>query len=131
MKRLKAVDMKKCIGCYSCSLACSREVHKSLSWIKSGIHIRSSGGISTGFEAIFCLACDRPPCVDVCPTMALKPRAGGGIVLRQNLCIGCGECEKACPIGAIYFDKETAKPIFCFHCGKCVELCPHGCLKLI
>lgn len=130
MKRLKTVDMKKCIGCYSCSLACAREVHKSLSWTRSGIHIKSSGGISTGFEAIFCLACHQPPCANVCPTGALKPRKMGGVLLIENQCIGCGDCEKACLVGAIYFDNQLGKPIFCFHCGKCVNFCPHNCLTL-
>ncbi|MDK2922264.1 MAG: hypothetical protein PWR24_1821 [Desulfonauticus sp.] len=131
MKKLKAIDMKKCIGCYSCSLACAREVHKSLSWKRSGIQIRSSGGISTGFEAIYCLACDPPPCAEVCPTQALTPRKGGGILFKEKQCIACAECAKACPVGAIYFDLELRKPIFCLHCGRCVSFCPHNCIDLV
>lgn len=131
MKRLKAIDMKRCIGCYSCVLACARLVHKSISWQKSGIQIHSLGGLSTGFDATYCLACDPPPCAEACPTEALKPKKGGGIMLVSKYCIGCGNCAKACPIGAITFDSESQKPIFCLHCGQCVNFCPHHCLSLV
>ncbi len=130
MKVLRAPNMSRCIGCYSCALACARINHKSLSWRRSGIHIRSSGGISTGFEARFCLACDPAPCAEVCPTGALRQRKGGGILLKKELCIHCEECAKVCPVEAIYFDPELRIPIFCIHCGRCVEFCPHNCLEL-
>ncbi|MFN2342599.1 MAG: 4Fe-4S dicluster domain-containing protein [Desulfonatronovibrio sp.] len=130
MKKLTANNMKRCIGCYSCSLACARNVHKSLSWKRSGIRIHSSGGISTGYEATVCLACDPPPCATVCPTEALKPRKGGGIILKESLCIHCGECAKACPVDAIYFDPEKNIPVFCIHCGMCVPYCPHNCIEM-
>ncbi len=131
MKVLHASHMERCIGCYSCVLACARANYKSFSWRRAGINIRSSGGISTGFEARFCLACEDPPCAIVCPTDALKPRKGGGVVLKRSLCIHCGECEKACPVNAIFFDPEFEIPVFCIHCGRCVKFCPHGCLELI
>ncbi len=51
MKILTTPRMERCIGCHSCSLACARLVHKRLSWDTAGIRIRSSGGLSTGFEA--------------------------------------------------------------------------------
>jgi hypothetical protein len=58
MKILSTPRMERCIGCHSCSLACARLVHKQLSWDKAGIRIQSTGGLSTGFEAKPCLACD-------------------------------------------------------------------------
>jgi len=130
-KILRATKMERCIGCSSCTLACARLVHKTLSWIKAGIRIHSSGGLSSGFEAIYCLACDPAPCIAPCPTSALVQRKGGGIIFKPKLCIHCGKCAEACPIGAIYFDPEENIPIFCIHCGKCVDFCPNGCLELI
>jgi len=98
MKILTTPRMERCIGCHSCSLACSRIVHKRLSWDTAGIRIRSSGGLSTGFEARTCLACDPAPCAAACPTGAYSQRKGGGVLVRKNLCIRCGECAKACPV---------------------------------
>ncbi len=33
MNILTTPNMERCIGCYSCSLACARLVHRNLSWL--------------------------------------------------------------------------------------------------
>ncbi|SDB42620.1 4Fe-4S binding domain-containing protein [Desulfonatronum thiosulfatophilum] len=129
MKILRASRMDRCIGCHSCSMACARQVHKKFSWSAAGIRIGSSGGITTGFEARVCLACDPAPCAKVCPTGAYSQRKGGGVIVKMKLCIQCGKCAEACPVDAIYLD-EKDKPYVCIHCGQCVEFCPHNCLEL-
>jgi hypothetical protein len=39
-------------------------VHKRLSWLAAGIRIMSTGGLSTGFEARSCMACNPAPCAE-------------------------------------------------------------------
>jgi Fe-S-cluster-containing dehydrogenase component len=129
MKILATPHMERCIGCHSCSLACARLVHKRLSWDTAGIRIASSGGLSTGFEARTCLACDPAPCADACPTEAYAQRRGGGVIVRKDLCIRGGKCARACPVDAIYLD-PTGEPFVCIHCGRCVAFCPHECIEL-
>lgn len=129
VKILTTPHLERCIGCYSCSLACARLVHRRLSWETAGIRIFTSGGLSTGFEARVCLACDPPPCAAACPTGAFAPRKGGGVVVRRRLCIRCGECARACPVDAIYLDPQ-GEPFVCLHCGRCVPFCPHECLAM-
>ena len=129
MKILTAPRMDRCIGCHSCSLACARLVHKRLSWETSGIRVQSSGGLSSGFIAVRCLACDPAPCVAACPTGCLQQRAGGGVKVKKKLCIQCGECSTACPVDAI--SRDQAGDIYvCIHCGICVDYCPHDCLEM-
>jgi Fe-S-cluster-containing hydrogenase component 2 len=128
MKVLKIPRMERCIGCHSCSLACARLVHKRLSWNTAGIRIITSGGLSSGFEAKLCLACDFAPCAASCPTGAISQRKGGGVVVKKKLCICCGECAIACPVEAIYLD-ERSEPFVCIHCGRCIPFCPHDCLE--
>ncbi len=77
-----------------------------------------------------CRACPDPPCARVCPTDALIPRAGGGVRLQADLCIGCGNCVEACPFGAIFWDTEQNKPQVCVYCGYCAPYCPYDVLAL-
>ena len=130
MKILKTPRMERCIGCNSCSLACARLVHKRLSWLTAGIRIMSTGGLSTGFEARRCLACNPAPCAAVCPTGAFSQRKGGGVNVKKNRCIRCGDCVPACPVDAIYLD-NLGEPYVCIHCGRCVPFCPHDCLEMM
>lgn len=130
MKILTAQRMDRCIGCHSCSLACARLVHGQFSWLTAGIRIKSSGGLSTGFEASLCLGCEPAACARVCPTGACVQRSGGGVKKIPSLCIRCGKCAEACPVEAVYMDPETGLPYVCIHCGRCVAFCPHDCLSL-
>lgn len=127
MKLLTTPRMDQCIGCHSCSIACARLVHKKISWYSAGIRIESSGGLSSGFRAIRCLACNPAPCAEVCPTGAYSQRKGGGVVVKKKLCIRCGNCLPACPVDAIYAN-ESGEVFVCIHCGRCVEFCPQDCL---
>jgi Fe-S-cluster-containing hydrogenase component 2 len=67
--------------------------------------------------------------VHACPTGAYGQRKGGGVTVRKNLCIRCGECARACPVDAIFLD-PTGDPFVCIHCGRCVRFCPHDCIEM-
>ena len=43
-----------------------------------------------------------------------------------ELCNGCGECVKICPVNAIAMEKEKAiiNPFMCIGCGACIPICP-------
>jgi len=48
-------------------------------------------------------------------------------------CIGFGDCEKVCPVGAI---KVKERKVYvdvnvCIGCGKCVKVCPRGLFELV
>ncbi len=130
MKVLKASHIERCIGCQICAMTCARSVHNLLSWQTAGIRIKSSGGISTGFQAKYCMACKEPICAQQCPTGALSPRKSGGVRLNRNKCIRCKKCVDVCPVEAIVL-AESEYPVVCIHCGLCVKHCPHGCLEMV
>lgn len=130
-KVIKAYDMNKCIGCYSCMLRCSAVNHKSHSLEKSAIKIKTSGGLRGRFTSTVCLACnDERACLEACPSGALEERSGGGVILKSDKCIGCKKCMSACIVSAVSFDEDSNKPIICKHCGVCTRFCPHECLKI-
>ena len=129
MKRLALQDTQRCVGCQSCMFACARRPGVG-GLAGTSIWVRSAGGMRKGFVVIVCRACPDPPCARVCPTDALVLRAGGGVRLKPELCIGCRNCVEACPYGAALWDAEQDKPEICVHCGYCVAYCPYDVLAL-
>ncbi|MBP1744368.1 MAG: [Fe-S]-binding protein [Firmicutes bacterium] len=128
---LKTDGMKKCIGCFTCMLVCSGLNRQNHSISKSAIRIKTSGGLSGKFVANACIACTgERACAESCPTGALDPRPGGGVILDSKKCISCRKCAKACIVGAVYFDELQNTPIICKHCGACARYCPHECLRM-
>ena len=55
------------------------------------------------------------------------------IVVLETRCVGCGECRKACPLGADVPGAEPLPPRIdaCTLCGACVDACPTGARQLI
>ena len=45
-------------------------------------------------------------------------------------CVGCGECENVCPVGAIHVEEEKAvlSKEKCIGCASCVAVCPNMAL---
>lgn len=127
-KVIRTDEINKCIGCFACMLTCSAVNSKNHSIRKSCIHIQTSGGLTGKFIANICQACREPYCAEVCPSDALIPRKGGGVLLDTHKCIGCRRCKNACTVGAIGFDEDKRRPLICRHCGTCAQFCPHGCL---
>lgn len=128
--KIEAKGMNKCIGCLTCSYVCAVANQDSHSINKSAVKIRTTGGLASNFVAVVCRGCEDPECANACPVGALTPRAGGGVLLEKEKCIGCRRCVPACSVSAVNFDKETQKPIICCHCGICTTFCPHECLMM-
>lgn len=47
----------------------------------------------------------------------------------RNVCIGCGECVKECPAGALKSieGKVVYEPALCVSCDTCIHVCRFGC----
>jgi molybdopterin-containing oxidoreductase family iron-sulfur binding subunit len=107
------IDTMQCKqGCNDCVSACNKENGLSAGtaptdsqWIRK-IEIKD---VSTGREIslpMMCQHCERPPCVDVCPTQASFKRADGIVLVDRHRCIGCRYCMMACPYKARSFVHE-------------------------
>lgn len=71
----------------------------------------------------------QPAPADLARRVAAKKRR----LLVEDWCIGCGQCAKHCPMGAIALQggKAVPDPGRCVYCGYCGAHCPEFCLKII
>ena len=64
----------------------------------------------------------------------LFPHMRGHVVNDMDVCILCGMCQRACPVGAITVDRKngdwTIDQYRCIQCAHCVHECPKKCLSM-
>lgn len=135
------IDAAKCIDCKGCVAACkvANGVPEDQwrNWIKRDDTAPSPGAQRSGkarFQPGACMHCDRPTCVEACPTGATyKDADNGEVVIDEALCIGCGNCVPSCPYGARFRNTEKRKADKCNYCPErraqglppaCVDTCP-------
>ncbi len=131
------MDLRKCIGCQACVIACKSENNVPLTVFRTVVQVMETGhmvsdkdGIVVTDEGNFtpdtkrfnlprmCNHCDHPSCVEVCPVKATFKRQDGIVLIDYNVCIGCGTCLQACPYDMRFFNpvQHTAdKCTFCVH----------------
>jgi Fe-S-cluster-containing dehydrogenase component len=98
-----AIDLRKCIGCHACTIACVAENKLPPGVVYRPVIEEEVGeypNVSRRFIPRPCLQCDNPPCVPVCPVNATYKRPDGIVEINYKACIGCRYCIAACPYGA-------------------------------
>ena len=119
------IDQRRCIGCHACTVACKEENQVPLgvnrTWVKY-IEKGTFPDTRRYFSVMRCNHCDNPPCVTICPTVALYRRSDGIVDFDGARCIGCKSCMQACPYDALYIDPETQTAAKCHYCAHRVEV---------
>lgn len=106
-KWVMVIDLRKCIGCSACTVACKAENHLPPGVVYRPVIEEEVGefpNVSRRWLPRPCMQCEDPPCVTVCPVRATWKQEDGIVVIDYNACIGCRYCITACPYGARYFD---------------------------
>jgi molybdopterin-containing oxidoreductase family iron-sulfur binding subunit len=109
-----AVDVERCIGCWSCAVICKSEndVPLGMWWNRilthgEGLdepHSSDTGELDMHWVPLACQHCDDAPCEKVCPTSATWIDEHGLVLVDQDDCIGCRYCMAACPYSVRVFN---------------------------
>ena len=134
-----AIDLKMCIGCHACTIACKSEhdipIGVNRCWVKT-VEKGSFPDTTRLFLPMLCNQCEEAPCMKICPTSALYRRPDGIVDLYGDSCIGCKACMVACPFDQIFIDPNTRTAEKCNFCANrvenqlqpaCVSVCPTEC----
>jgi Fe-S-cluster-containing dehydrogenase component len=110
-KRTLVIDLDRCTGCQSCTVACKFENDLALGNYRCDVIDVGPYGthpdISMYWLPFNCQQCENAPCIEVCPTGASYRDENGVVLVDQETCIGCKICLSACP----YSDSEgTTRP---------------------
>jgi dimethyl sulfoxide reductase iron-sulfur subunit len=100
------IDLKRCIGCDACSLACKQEKGTPENVMLSRVLSREYGKYPSTkkfFLPLLCNQCEDPPCVSACPSHALIRQRSGVVSVIEDKCCGSQSCVSACPYGAMYY----------------------------
>jgi Fe-S-cluster-containing dehydrogenase component len=101
------IDLRKCVGCETCTVSCKAENRTPPGVSYNQVFIEEEGtfpNVSRTNIPRPCMHCDKPPCASVCPVRATYKADNGIVVQDADRCIGCRYCMVACPYGARTFD---------------------------
>jgi tetrathionate reductase subunit B len=130
------IDLRRCIGCNACAVACKAENAVPLSRWRNWVKVVEKGSypnVSRSFLPSLCNNCENPICVRNCPTQATYAREDGVVMVDPHRCIGCKYCIASCPYDVRYlspFKKIVQKCQWCHHrvdvglAPACVNTCP-------
>lgn len=97
------IDLRKCIGCHACTIACVAENKLPPGVVYRPVLEEEYGtypNVGRRFTPRPCMQCENPPCTPVCPTNATYVNEDGVVVVDYDQCIGCRACLTACPYAA-------------------------------
>lgn len=122
MQQAIVVEREKCVGCYSCIVACKLEhnlppypAHPPVGHPTGPALIRvdrigpemHGDRVGLSYHPILCVHCPDAPCIEACPQAAVYRDLETGVTLvQQDECSGCRSCLEACPYDAPQFHED-------------------------
>lgn len=112
------IDLRKCVGCGACALACKTENNtanrkngQTYNWADY-VHETEGTFPNTRYRTlpVLCNHCSDAPCVEACPVepKAMYKTPDGITMHNDERCIGCRACQEACPYSMTEVLKDGA-----------------------
>ncbi|MBU1743441.1 MAG: 4Fe-4S dicluster domain-containing protein [Proteobacteria bacterium] len=110
------IDLQKCVGCGSCAIACKTENNtqdrakgQRFNW--ADFIMKTEGkfpNVNFTSRPVLCNHCTDAPCVKACPVTpkAMHKHENGMTIHNMERCIGCRQCQNACPYSTEDVDKK-------------------------
>ena len=147
MKGSIYVELRKCLACHSCELACAVEHSASKDLVQAiqedpppvaRVRLEQVEGASIPLQ---CRHCEDAPCVTICPCGAIeKLGPEQAVIIHEDKCIGCKFCIAVCPFGVVTLRSDGKVALKCDLClarteegllPACVTACPSGALRFL
>ena len=129
-------DIRKCLSCKSCEIACavrhsqSGDLYKALTEEPRQKQLVKVKSTQLGPFTLRCHHCKDAACIDACKTGAtFRDPLNGKVLIDRDKCVGCWMCVMVCPFGAVFPDLKSEKVFKCDLCEghdspACVSACP-------
>jgi electron transport complex protein RnfB len=117
--------------CGLCDYAGCRPYAEAMTHQKASINKCLPGGIPTLIELAEHFQVDAHPYL---AEMQEKSKPNQVAIIREEECIGCTKCIKACPVDAIIGAAKQMHTILtdaCTGCELCIPPCPVDCIDLL
>lgn len=139
------VDLTKCVGCGSCTVACKMWNNQSFQNPQTkdyenahGVDVELDSNTWTTVEHKLvekdgkevwrfvkrqCMHCLDPSCLSVCFSHSFHKTAEGAVQYNPELCVGCRYCMIACPFDIPKYEWEKVMPsvMKCQFCSSKLE----------
>jgi Fe-S-cluster-containing dehydrogenase component/CRP-like cAMP-binding protein len=110
---LLVIDDEACVRCGHCAWSCADSHADGVSrLVRRGEKLQVRDATDGSQRALIvpgsCQHCKNPACMIDCPTGAIGRGAHGQVLIREDICVGCGQCERACPWGGVQMAPRLA-----------------------
>jgi tetrathionate reductase subunit B len=125
------VDLKRCIGCNACSLACKQENNVAIGERWTRVYGEEHGSYpSVGVKVLPmpCQQCGNAPCKSKCDSLgyrAIIRRPDGILYVDPTRCVGCQKCVPVCPYKAMNFNTQKTNKLGTAGVAEKCHLCMH------
>jgi Fe-S-cluster-containing dehydrogenase component len=113
------IDLQKCVGCGACAIACKTENNtqdrakgQRFNWADFAMTTEGKfPNVAVTSRPVLCNHCTDAPCVKACPVTpkAMHKHENGMTIHNMERCIGCRQCQNACPYSSEVVDKKGAQ----------------------